>query len=103
MEKAYGIIDVLQEIGRRRNASVAQVALAWLLHQPDVTSVIIGAKTVAQLKDNLGAVEVMLSPEDLKQIDDVSRLRPEYPQWMFGVQSADREPGKTRDWSKMMR
>jgi aryl-alcohol dehydrogenase-like predicted oxidoreductase len=103
MESAYAIIDVLQQIARRRNASVAQVALAWLLYQPGVTSVIIGAKTVAQLKDNLGAVDVTLSPEDLKQIEDVSRLTPEYPQWMFGVQSADREPGKTRDWSKMIR
>jgi aryl-alcohol dehydrogenase-like predicted oxidoreductase len=103
MEKSYAVIDLLQEIAKRRNASVAQVALAWLLHQSSVTSVIIGAKNLSQLKDNLGAVDVTLSQEDLKQIDDVSRLRPEYPQWMFAVQSSDREPGKARDWSKMMR
>ena len=103
MERAYAVIDVLQEVGRRRNASVAQVALAWLLHQPIVTSVIIGAKTMAQLKDNLVSVDVALGPEDLKQIDDVSSLKPEYPEWMFGLQSSDREPGKTRDWSKMMK
>jgi aryl-alcohol dehydrogenase-like predicted oxidoreductase len=103
LEKAYAVIDVLQEIAKRLNTPVAQVAIAWLLHQPSVTSVIIGAKTLAQLKDNLGAVDVTLSPEDLKNIDSISGLTPEYPQWMFSLQSSDREPGTTRDWSKMTR
>lgn len=102
-EKGYAIIDVLQAIGNRLNASVAQVALAWLLHQPHVTSVIIGAKKLSQLKDNLAAVNVSLSPEDLLQLGAVSRLTPEYPGWMFDMQGTDRRPGQVRDWSKITR
>jgi len=102
-EKGYAIVDVLMEIAKRRNASVAQIALAWLLHQPVVTSVIIGVKTMSQLKDNLGAVEVTLSSEDLQQLGQVSRLKAEYPEWMFSLQTSDRKPGAVRDWSKMMR
>lgn len=99
-EKAYDIVDVMRTVAERHSATVAQVALAWLLHQPSVTSVIIGAKKTTQLKDNLGAVDVKLSAEDLKQLDEVSKLRPEYPGWMFGVQGADRRPGEVRDWSR---
>ena len=99
-EKAYDIVDVMQKIAGRRNATVAQVALGWLLHQPSVTSVIIGAKKTSQLKDNLGAVDLKLDHEDLKELDEVSRLTPEYPGWMFGFQGADRRPGATRDWAR---
>ena len=100
LEKAYDIIDALQAVATRRNATVAQVALAWLLYQPSVTSVIIGAKKIGQLKDNLAAVELKLEAEDLQQLDEVSRLTPEYPGWMFGTQGADRRPGQVRDWSR---
>jgi len=100
LEKAYNIVDVMQTVATRRNATVAQIALAWLLHQPVVTSVIIGAKKASQLKDNLGAVDVMLDAEDLKQLDEVSRLAPEYPGWMFEMQGSDRRPGQVRDWSR---
>jgi len=100
LEKSYDIIDTLQAVAARRNSTVAQIALAWLLHQPAVTSVIIGAKNANQLKDNLGAVDVQLDSEDLKQLDEVSRLAPEYPGWMFATQGSDRRPGEVRDWSK---
>jgi aryl-alcohol dehydrogenase-like predicted oxidoreductase len=100
LDRAYDIIETLQAVGARRNATVAQVALAWLLHQPSVSSVIIGAKKASQLKDNLGSVDVKLEAEDLKQIDEVSRLAPEYPGWMFGTQGSDRRPGQVRDWSR---
>jgi aryl-alcohol dehydrogenase-like predicted oxidoreductase len=63
--------------------SVAQVALAWLLHQPQVTSVIVGAKRPEQLADNLGAAKLVLSADELAQLDSVSRLPAEYPGWMF--------------------
>ncbi len=99
-EKAYNIIDVMQEIAKRNNATVAQVALSWLLHQPFVTSVILGAKNEKQLKDNLGAVDVKLDAEELKKLDEVSRLSPEYPGWMFEFQGSDREPGKVREWEQ---
>src|SRR5215472_4236156 len=100
LEKAQDIIDVMDAVGSRREATVAQVALAWLLHQPSVTSVIIGAKNAAQLKDNLGAADVKLDDEDLAKLDMVSRLEPEYPGWMFNVQGSDRKPGQVRDWSR---
>jgi aryl-alcohol dehydrogenase-like predicted oxidoreductase len=102
LEKSYDIIEALQAIATRRNATVAQVALAWLLHQPAVTSVIIGAKNANQLKDNLGAVDVQLDAEDLQQLDLVSRLAPEYPGWMLTTQGSDRRPGQVRDWSRFV-
>jgi aryl-alcohol dehydrogenase-like predicted oxidoreductase len=100
LERAYDIVDVMAAVGKRRNATVAQIALAWLLHQPAVTSVIIGAKKQTQLKDNLGAVDVKLDDADLKEIDAVSRLTPEYPGWM--MLGDDRRPGQVRDWSKFL-
>jgi aryl-alcohol dehydrogenase-like predicted oxidoreductase len=100
LEKTYDIIEAMQAIAQRTQATVAQIALAWLLHQPSVTSVIIGAKKEGQLKDNLAAVDVKLSVEDLGELDKVSQLAPEYPGWMFGVQGSDRRPGQVRDWSR---
>ncbi|HYA16234.1 MAG TPA: aldo/keto reductase [Bryobacteraceae bacterium] len=102
-EKGFDIVDVLSAVAARREATVAQVALAWLLHQPVVTSVIIGAKKQSQLKDNLGAVDVKLEPEDLDEINRVSALSPEYPGWMFATQGGDRRPGQVRDWSRFIK
>jgi len=78
---------------------VAQIALAWLLHQPSVTSVIIGARKASQLADNLGSVDVKLDSAELKELDEVSRLAPEYPGWMQALPS-ERKPGERRDWSR---
>jgi aryl-alcohol dehydrogenase-like predicted oxidoreductase len=64
--------------------------LAWLLTKPVITSVIIGAKRIDQLQDNLAAVELKLTDDELKQLNDVSALPPEYPGWMLPFQSADR-------------
>ncbi len=100
LEKAYAIVDVMQEIGAAKGASIAQIALAWLLHQPFVTSVIIGAKNESQLKDNLGAADVKLDAEELKKLGDVSKLTPEYPGWMQNLPSS-RRPGEKRDWSQV--
>jgi aryl-alcohol dehydrogenase-like predicted oxidoreductase len=100
LEKTYDIIEAMQEIAKEKSATVAQIALAWLLHQPCTTSVIIGAKKASQLKDNLASVDVKLAAEDLEKLDKVSSLAPEYPGWMFGVQGSDRRPGQVRDWSR---
>ena len=89
-ERAYDCIDVMRAIGQARDASVAQVALAWLLHQPQVTSVIVGAKRPEQLADNIGATRLQLSTEDLARIDAASKLAPEYPGWMFERQGEAR-------------
>ena len=90
MDRAYNIIDVLKEMAQQKNVSVAQLAIAWLLHQPQVTSVILGTKRIEQLNDNLGAVTIRLTEEDLKSLDQVSRLPAEYPGWMLGMWSATR-------------
>jgi aryl-alcohol dehydrogenase-like predicted oxidoreductase len=82
-ERAFDVIDVMREIASVRAVSVAQIALAWLLHQPAVTSVIIGAKKAEQLADNIGATAVTLVADELKRLDEVSRLPGEYPGWMF--------------------
>lgn len=89
-DRGFRIIDVLRAVGEAHDVSVAQVALAWLLHKPAVTSVIVGAKTVAQLQDNLSACEVHLTDAELSALDEVSALPKEYPGWMFDMQGADR-------------
>ena len=99
-ERGYDIVDALARTAERRKETIAQVAIAWLLHQAATTSVIIGARNTNQLKDNLSAVDVKLEGADLKEIDEISRLTPEYPGWMFNAQ--DRRPGEKRDWSKLM-
>jgi aryl-alcohol dehydrogenase-like predicted oxidoreductase len=82
-ERADDCIDSMRPIAQTHGVSVAQVALAWLLHQPQVTSVIVGAKRPEQLADNLAATQLALSFEELRQLDEVSRLPAEYPGWMF--------------------
>jgi aryl-alcohol dehydrogenase-like predicted oxidoreductase len=79
----------MREIGDARGTSVAQVALAWLLAKPFVTSVIIGARNEHQLNDNLGATEVRLTPEELTRLDAASKLPPEYPGWMIAFQNGE--------------
>ncbi|HET9949735.1 MAG TPA: aldo/keto reductase [Longimicrobiales bacterium] len=94
-ERGYDVVDALARIAGERGATVAQVALAWVLANPAVTSVIIGARNMKQLEDNLGAVDVRLDAEDLAALDEVSRLPLHYPAWM-GVLGSDRRPGETR-------
>lgn len=87
-DRAFDVIDAMRPIAEAHGASVAQVALAWLLHQPVVTSVIVGAKRVDQLADNLGAVDLKLSGDELQRLDAVSALPKEYPGWMLERQGA---------------
>lgn len=82
-ERAYGCIDAMRPIAEAHRVSVAQVALAWLLHRPQVTSVIIGAKRPEQLADNLATTQLRLSDAELSSLDAVSRLPGEYPGWML--------------------
>jgi aryl-alcohol dehydrogenase-like predicted oxidoreductase len=90
LDRAWDVIDAMRTIAEAKKVSVAQVALAWLLHQPVVTSVIIGAKRVDQLDDNIAATAVKLSGEELAQLDKVSALPPEYPGWMLERQGGAR-------------
>jgi len=90
-EKAFDIIEVMLGIAGEKGISVAQVALAWLLHQPAVTSIIIGAKKAEQLEDNLKAIDVVFTTDELNKLDEVSKLSPEYPGWMIERQGQDRK------------
>lgn len=92
-DRAFDVVDVMREIAAEIGSTVPQIALAWLLHQSAVTSVIIGAKNLDQLTDNLRAVGVRLSDDHLQRLDAVSQLAPEYPQWMISRQAGDRLPG----------
>jgi len=94
-EKGFDVLDVAKAIADRHGVSVAQVAIAWILANRTVTSVIIGARKPAQLDDNLKAVDVRLSAEDLKALDEVSKLTTEYPAWMENL-GTDRRPGERR-------
>ena len=94
-EKGFDILDVLTPMAKAKGVTVPQVALAWLLANEAVTSVIIGARKIPQLDDNLKAIDVTLTPDELKQLDEVSRLAPEYPAWMDSLGS-DRRPGERR-------
>lgn len=89
-ERTWRILDVLRPIAKAHNTGVATIALAWVLAKPFVTSVIIGAKRADQLDQNLAAVDVELTPEEMKQLDDVSTLPPEYPGWMIPFQNMNR-------------
>ena len=100
--RGFDIIDAMRGTAGAHGVTVAQVALAWLLHQPAVTSVIIGAKRLDQLNDNLGSVELTLVPDVLDRLNAVSALPVEYPAWMEVLQT-DREPGTSRDWSRFTR
>lgn len=90
-EKGYDLVEVLKTIGNQYDASVAQVALAWVRHQPGITSTIIGAKNINQLNDNLKSVNIQLSEDDLKNIDEVSPLPLIYPGWMVKRQAEYRK------------
>ena len=85
--RAFAVVDVMRPIAQRHKVSVAQVALAWLLSRPQVTSVIVGARTPEQLDDNLQASKLELTPEDLRALDEASALAPEYPGWMLERQA----------------
>lgn len=91
-DRAFACIAAMREIGAAHGVSVARVALAWLLAQSHVTTVIIGAKTEAQLADNLAATTLALSAEELGRLEAVSALPPEYPGWMLARQDAKRRP-----------
>ena len=89
-ERTWRILDVLRPVAKAHNTSVASVALTWLLAQPFVTSVIIGAKRIDQLRENLSAADIKLTEGELQQLDKVSSLPPEYPGWMVPFQNSNR-------------
>jgi aryl-alcohol dehydrogenase-like predicted oxidoreductase len=94
MDQAYGVIDVLKKIAKRHGASPARVALAWLLSRPAITSVIIAARTNEHLEDNIKAVDLKLSAEDIAELNTVSDTGVPYPRWMVLQHDTVEDPRK---------
>jgi aryl-alcohol dehydrogenase-like predicted oxidoreductase len=88
--RAFRCVDVMRPMALARKISVAQIALAWLLAKPFVTTVIIGAKSMDQLRDNIGSTRVRLDDAEIKQLDETSALPVEYPGWMLAFQAQAR-------------
>ncbi|NIK71934.1 MULTISPECIES: aldo/keto reductase [unclassified Paenibacillus] len=89
-ERAWNIIDKIKPIAEAHGTSIASVALAWLMTRPVVTSVLVGAKRLEQLEENLEAANLELTDDEIRQLDEVSTLPPEYPGWMVDYQKRDR-------------
>jgi aryl-alcohol dehydrogenase-like predicted oxidoreductase len=82
---AFHVVDQLRAIAGEHKATPAQVALAWLLAKPHVSTVVIGASNMRQLEDNLGAASLTLTPADLASLDQLTRPTPIYPNWFTGL------------------
>jgi aryl-alcohol dehydrogenase-like predicted oxidoreductase len=89
-ERAFKCVDAMRPIAQQHHVSVAQIALAWILAKPFVSSVIIGAKSMDQLRDNIASARVQLTAEEIELLDGVSQLPPEYPGWMLAFQGQSR-------------
>ena len=91
MDRGYDLIDAMKRMtDRRSGATVAQIALAWLLYQPAVSTVIVGAKRADQLADNMAACDIELTAAEMAELNKLSELPSEYPGWMLGFQGGYR-------------
>jgi len=95
--RAFKCVDAMRPMATARNVSVAQIALAWLLAKPFVTTVIIGAKSMEQLRDNIDSTRVRLDDAEQKHLDEISALPPEYPAWMLSFQGQARAKAPVRE------
>ena len=86
-ERGYDAIDVLTDISKSKNVTIAQLSLAWLLAQKGVTSVIVGANKMSQLEDNLGSVNINLTKDEISKLSNVTMPKKLYPQWMVEWQN----------------
>lgn len=91
-DRAWACVAAMREVGEKHGVSVAEIALAYILAKPFVSTVIIGAKRLEQLEQNLKATAVRLDAEDVERLDTVSALAPEYPGWMLERQATNRRP-----------
>ncbi|WP_374440476.1 aldo/keto reductase [Stella sp.] len=91
-DQFYDIVDVLYALAEETGRTVPQVALNWVLRRPTVSTVIVGARNEAQLRENLGAVDFVLTPEQVARLDEASHRPPIYPYWHQRRTSTDRNP-----------
>ena len=89
-EGLYDIVEALVEIGEAHDVSAAQVALAWTLGRPGVSSLIVGARTEEQLADNLAAADLELAGDERRRLDELSALPLLYPFWHQAASASDR-------------
>ena len=97
-EQTNDVIEAAVEIGDAHGVSAAQVALAWLLGRPGISSLVIGARTEEQLADNLAAADLELSAEERARLDELSAPPLIYPHWHQTKTSADRLGPADRAW-----
>jgi aryl-alcohol dehydrogenase-like predicted oxidoreductase len=88
--RGFDAVEALARIAKEKGATVAQIALGWLLAQPGITSIIVGANKQSQLEDNLKAVEVELTPAEVATLSATTVPAPQYPQWMIERQNEGR-------------
>jgi len=93
-QRAYEAIDIMDEISQDRGVTIPRVALAWLRQHPAVTSVIIGARNMEQLEDNLEAGELKLTEEEWNRLDKATMPDSIYPEWMVKMQGEGIRPGE---------
>jgi len=98
-EQGFAVLDVLREVAEAHDASVAQAALRWLLHQPGVSTVVVGARTDAQLADNLGAIDWEMTADELEGLEEVSAPPLIYPYWHQAQFVTDRS-GPADHWPR---
>jgi aryl-alcohol dehydrogenase-like predicted oxidoreductase len=96
-DRAFQCIEVMRPMAAERQTSVAQIALAWLLGKPYVSTVIIGAKSIDQLRDNIASTRVQLTDSERRTLDEVSQLPAEYPGWMLTLQGQYRAKPPVKD------
>jgi aryl-alcohol dehydrogenase-like predicted oxidoreductase len=96
-DRAFQCIEVMRPMAAERQISVAQIALAWLLAKPYVSTVIIGAKSMDQLRDNIASTRVQLTDSERRTLDEVSQLPAEYPGWMLALQGQYRAKPPLKD------
>lgn len=93
-QRTWDVLDAVREVAEGRGTTMAQVALAWLVDRPAVTSVVLGARTLEQLEDNLGAADLHLEPEEVARLDDASDPEPaDYPYGGPGIEQRTRHIG----------
>ncbi|GAA1878115.1 aldo/keto reductase [Asanoa iriomotensis] len=96
-EAGFAVLDVLREVAARHEVTPARVAIAWLLAQRAVTSVVVGARKLEQLTDNIAASDLTLTAADLAELDEVSRPPVAYPNWIQAAFGPNRIPAANRD------